>query len=657
MLNLTSSHSILAQVLKRTCGLVGVSAALAVSSHAAFAACTYTIESEWNTGFVANITIKNDTGAPINNWSVNWGYSNNRISGSWNANFSGSNPYTASNVSWNGNIPVGQSVSFGFQGNKNSATAERPIVNGAACGGVASSVPRSSAAPSSVARSSVAPSSIARSSVAPSSIAASSVAPSSVARSSVAPSSQPVIASSRSSSSAGYTVPANNFAQNGGVENGLTNWSTTAGTVARSTADKRSGSASALITGRTGNWNGLTFNTGSLVSGSQYDVAVWVKLAPGTPDSVVQLTAKRQDDSDTSTYNEYTQVATATASSTEWRLLQGYYTQSGSTAFQHFIIEATDATISYYADDFSIGGQAPASSSSSSSSSVASSVAPAAKKFIGNITTSGAVRSDFTRYWNQITPENESKWASVEGTRDVYNWAPVDRIYAYARANNIPVKAHTFVWGAQSPSWINNLSATETAAEIEEWIRDYCARYPDTAMIDVVNEAVVGHQPAAYAQKAFGNNWIQRVFQLARQYCPNAILILNDYNNIRWQHEQFITLAKAQGNYIDAVGLQAHELKGMTAAQVKTAIDNIWNQVGKPIYISEYDIGDTNDQVQLQNFQAHFPVFWDHPHVKGITIWGYVNGRTWIEGSGLIQENGTPRPAMTWLLNNYINKQ
>jgi GH35 family endo-1,4-beta-xylanase len=336
-------------------------------------------------------------------------------------------------------------------------------------------------------------------------------------------------------------------------------------------------------------------------------------------------------------------------------LLQGYYTQSGSTAFQHFIIEATDATISYYADDFSIGGQAPASSSSSSSR--ASSSAPAAKKFIGNITTSGAVRSDFTRYWNQITPENEGKWGSVEGTRDVYNWAPVDRIYAYARANNIPVKAHTFVWGAQSPSWINNLSAADTAAEIEEWIRDYCARYPDTAMIDVVNEAVVGHQPAAYAQKAFGNNWIQRVFQLARQYCPNSILILNDYNNIRWQHNEFIALAKAQGNYIDAVGLQAHELKGLTAAQVKTAIDNIWNQVGKPIYISEYDIGDTNDQVQLQNFQAHFPVFWDHPHVKGITIWGYVNGRTWIEGSGLIQDNGTPRPAMTWLLNNYINKQ
>ncbi len=603
---------------------LGVGTGLAAFSLNAFAACTYNIDNQWGSGFVASITVKNDTGAAVNNWSVNWQYSNNRITNSWNANFSGSNPYTATNMSWNGSIAAGQSISFGFQGNTNGNTVERPVVNGSLCGEALSS--------SSSSRSSV----------------ASSSAPSSSS-----------VASSRSSavaSSVNNSVPANNFAQNGGVESGLTNWGTTAGTVTRSTADKRSGSASALITGRTAAWNGLTFNVGSLTNGNQYEVNVWVKLAPGTPDSVLTLTGKRIDDSDTSTYNEYTRVGTVTASANEWRLLEGYYTQSGTTGFQHFIIEATDTTISYYADDFAIGGQVVQEPSSSSSSSSSSS-APAAKKFIGNITTSGNVRSDFTRYWNQITPENEGKWGSVEGTRDVYNWAPVDRIYAYARANNIPVKAHTFVWGAQSPSWINNLSASETAAEIEEWIRDYCARYPDTAMIDVVNEAVIGHQPAGYAQKAFGNNWIQRVFQLARQYCPNSILILNDYNNIRWQHNEFIALAKAQGNYIDAVGLQAHELKGLTAAQVKTAIDNIWNQVGKPIYISEYDIGDTNDQVQLQNFQAHFPVFWNHPHVKGITIWGYINGRTWIEGSGLMSDNGTPRPAMTWLLNNYINKQ
>ncbi len=624
----------MAQILMRACGVLSVSAGLAAFSLNASAACTYTVDNQWGSGFVASITIKNDTGGAINNWNVNWQYATNRITNSWNANLTGSNPYAATNMGWNGNIAAGQSISFGFQGETRGGSVERPTVNGSVCGG----------SPSSMSRSSVAPSSVPRSSVAPSSIPRSSIAPSSVPRSS-------------SIASSSYSVPENNFAQNGGVEGGLTNWGSTAGTVTRSTADRHTGLASAFISGRTANWNGLTFNVGSLTNGNQYETAVWVKLAPGTPDGVISLTAKRQDDADATTYAEYTRVATLTASATEWRLLEGYYTPSGSTPFQHFIIEATDATISYYADDFSITGQVASSSSSSiARSSIRSSSSVPGKKFIGNITTGGAVRSDFNRYWNQITGENEGKWGSVEGTRDVYNWAPVDRIYAYARANNIPVKAHTFIWGAQYPAWINNLSATETAAEIEEWIRDYCTRYPDTKYIDVVNEAVPGHQPAAYALKAFGTNWIQRVFQLARQYCPNSILILNDYNNIRWQHNEFIALAKAQGNYIDAVGLQAHELKGMTAAQVQTAIDNIWNQVGKPIYISEYDIGDLNDQVQLQNFQAHFPVFWNHPHVMGITIWGYVVNRTWIEGSGLIQDNGTPRPAMTWLLNNYINK-
>ena len=330
-------------LLKRSSSTIGIGAALLAFTNVASAACTFSVDNEWSNGYVASITIKNDTSAPINSWNVNWQFNSNRMSSGWNANFSGSNPYSASNMSWNGNIAVGQSVSFGFQVEKNGGSAERPVINGAACGGStttsASSIPRSSVAPSSIPRSSSSVASVPR--------------------------------SSSAVSSSGYSVPANNFAQNGGVESGLTNWATTAGTITRSTADRRSGSASALISGRTAAWNGLTFNVGSLTSGNQYDVAVWVKLAPGTPDSVISLTAKRQEDSDTSTYNEYTRVATMTASSTEWRLLQGYYTQSGSTAFQHFIIEATDTTISYYADDFSIGGEVtrPSSSSSSSSSS------------------------------------------------------------------------------------------------------------------------------------------------------------------------------------------------------------------------------------------------------------------------------------------------
>jgi GH35 family endo-1,4-beta-xylanase len=451
------SAGAIAQVFKRTCGVIGIGATFAALSQPAFSACTYSVDNEWSNGFVGTITITNNTSAPISNWSVNWQYASNRVTSGWNANLSGSNPYTASNLSWNGNIAVGRSVSFGFQGTKSGGSAERPVVNGTVCGGTVSSV-----------------------------------------------------STSRSSSS----------------------------------------------------------------------------LPSSTPSSI------------------------------------------------------------------------PSSrpSSSAATSSISSS-RPATRKFVGNITTGGAVRSDFTRYWNQITPENEGKWGSVEATRDVYNWAPLDRIYEYARQNNIPVKAHTLVWGSQFPSWINNLSAAEQAAEIEEWIRDYCARYPDTAMIDVVNEAIPGHAPAAYAQNAFGSNWIIRSFQLARQYCPNATLILNDYNVLSWDTDKFITLARpvVAAGVVDALGAQAHGLADRPLSDIQNKLNQV-AALGLPVYISEYDIEKTNDQDQLRVMQEQFPLFYNHPSVAGITLWGYVVGRTWRDGTGLIQENGTPRPAMTWLMN-YLSSQ
>jgi GH35 family endo-1,4-beta-xylanase len=277
-------------------------------------------------------------------------------------------------------------------------------------------------------------------------------------------------------------------------------------------------------------------------------------------------------------------------------------------------------------------------------------------KFVGNITTNGQVRSDFLRYWDQITPENEGKWASVEGTRDVYNWSGLDRAYNFAKQNNIPFKQHTFVWGNQSPGWINNLSPSEQAAEIEEWIRDYCARYPDTEMIDVVNEATPGHAPAGYAQSAFGNNWIIRTFQLARQYCPNSILILNDYNVLSWDTDAFINMARpaVQAGVVDALGAQAHGLEGQSLSSLQNKLNQV-AALGLPIYISEYDVARTNDTEQLNIMRQQFPLFYESSSVAGITLWGYVVGSTWVNGSGLIQSNGTPRPAMTWLMD-YLDR-
>ncbi len=136
--------------------LLGLGVLAASYGSSAFAACSYVITNEWNTGATGEIRITNSTSAALSGWSVNWQYATNRLSGSWNANVSGGNPYTASNLSWNGNLQPGQTASFGFQVNKNGGSAEIPAINGSVCSGntsssgpvSSSSVPRSSSSSS-----------------------------------------------------------------------------------------------------------------------------------------------------------------------------------------------------------------------------------------------------------------------------------------------------------------------------------------------------------------------------------------------------------------------------------------------------------------------------------------------------------------------------
>lgn len=110
----------------------GVMSLSTMSSHAAV--CEYVIDNQWNSGFVAKVRITNDTNTTINGWDVSWGYSgDNRVSNSWNANLSGSNPYSASGLSWNSTIQPGQSAEFGFQGSKGTSAAEMVTISGAVC--------------------------------------------------------------------------------------------------------------------------------------------------------------------------------------------------------------------------------------------------------------------------------------------------------------------------------------------------------------------------------------------------------------------------------------------------------------------------------------------------------------------------------------------
>ncbi len=293
-------------------------------------------------------------------------------------------------------------------------------------------------------------------------------------------------------------------------------------------------------------------------------------------------------------------------------------------------------------------------------------LAAGATKFIGNITTNGAVRSDFGTYWNQITAENECKWASIEGTRGVYNFRGCDAAYNWAKNNGGRFKFHALVWGAQYPSWLASLSVDDTKKAITAWFDAVKKQYPDMEMIDVVNEAIrtgtnqyhSGYPNTKIIAALGGDNngdytFVTTAFKMARERWPKAILIYNDYNTFRWQINEGIDLIKkikAAGAPVDAYGQQAHDLTDMNVTDFKAAIKKIYDQTQLPMFITEYDIGTDNDALQKQRYSEQIPVFMDAPYVAGITLWGYIYGSTWTTNgnSGLIK-NGADRPAMTWL--------
>ena len=287
-------------------------------------------------------------------------------------------------------------------------------------------------------------------------------------------------------------------------------------------------------------------------------------------------------------------------------------------------------------------------------------------KFLGSAY--GSVQAPaFERYWNKVTPENGGKWGSVEAVRDRMDWDALDEAYRFAQAHGMPFQMHVMVWGNQQPEWMETLPPAEQREEIEEWFTAVAARYPKLDFVEVVNEPL--HDPPAKDDEGGGNylqalgghgasgwGWVLESFRLGRRHFPNATLMINDYSitdNDRdtGRYLEIIRLLQAE-DLVDAVGVQGHAFATTTKTPMAVHRRNLDRlaATGLPLYVTELDIDGPDDATQLRDYQRIFPVFWEHPGVHGITLWGFRPGlwRT-EEGANLVRDDGSERPALVWL--------
>ncbi len=276
---------------------------------------------------------------------------------------------------------------------------------------------------------------------------------------------------------------------------------------------------------------------------------------------------------------------------------------------------------------------------------------------------------NYIQYWNGVTAENACKWESIEATRDVPTWGGADSAYNFAKDNHMMFRYHAALWASQYPKWLTTLTTEEAKEEVIENLKAIGERFPLADQIDVLNEQLSNHQRDNQKfRELFGGPgtkptdfaWQIWLFEQARKYLPNTKLVLNDYGlegdrkAINGQLALFKVLRDR--GLVDGFGTQAHcfNIDRPSADTIKAHLD-LMAISGLPIYATEMDMNggirgnQANDSMQLNSFKKSFPPFWEHPAVKGITLWGYVQNTTWISGTGIVSRDGVENPSMIWL--------
>jgi GH35 family endo-1,4-beta-xylanase len=279
--------------------------------------------------------------------------------------------------------------------------------------------------------------------------------------------------------------------------------------------------------------------------------------------------------------------------------------------------------------------------------------APAAL-IAGTDATSEKFRSVLARNFNTVTFENDLKWNSLKP-----DYTAVDQAMKWLEANKFDVRGHNFVWGSYQylPAGFKEMSDAELRETIRKRVFDAGARFRGKLYLwDVVNEAVSERE----LWERLGWDTFAQVFKWAREADPKAQLAYNDFNITEeaqagrghrdMVHDRINKLLSA-GAPLDVIGIQAHVGVPMTPMDRVLEIYDEMGKYGKPLEITEYDLGVQDDKVNGEHMRDFVTAAFSHPKVQAFIMWGFWEGAHWRaqEGGAMYRRDWTPRPAaLAW---------
>ncbi len=255
--------------------------------------------------------------------------------------------------------------------------------------------------------------------------------------------------------------------------------------------------------------------------------------------------------------------------------------------------------------------------------------------------------------FNYAVHENALKWYDCEKKPGVVDYSVADRIWEMCNELNIPMRGHCIFWAKEEfvQNWLKELKNDELRLAINRRGIGVTEHFKGRINeFDLNNEMIHGD----FFRRQLGYGIINEMAYLAKAGNPDCKLYMNDYaildmgyNATAFMYQLDYLLAN--GVPIDGIGCQGHLSMStdmpVSAARVQRNLDRL-AKYNLPIKITECLFAYRDEQVQVEELQKLFPIYFAHPNIEAIVMWGFWAGDHWQPHCAMWKEDWAPRPQV-----------
>jgi GH35 family endo-1,4-beta-xylanase len=246
--------------------------------------------------------------------------------------------------------------------------------------------------------------------------------------------------------------------------------------------------------------------------------------------------------------------------------------------------------------------------------------------------------------FNSLSPENELKWVEVNPSKGVYDWSGLDRLVAFAEANDMVVKGHGLISSCCNPDYVTNITDRATlndamTAHFTQVMHRYAGKMDRWDVVTEAFEVMNGTLAHNFFYNVSGPGYIEDAFRIARAAAPNATLFINE-NQVEFYPEKrqglynLVADLVAKGVPIDGIALQMHETYFAPTPGVITEMVKSYHALGLEVTIAELDVHTLNNTAETEIYGAVIGEALD-AGITDISFWGFTDKHlyTWIPGA------------------------